>query len=823
MISTKPWDQIGRLADGKCTGSSHHHSSVALAPRAMYFQAEEPASPMSKRKHKRRAARACLACRARKVRCDVVESIPCRNCKWDGIDCVLQEGRRKHKNAGPASKSPSAGLTFIVVPAEGDVRQEAVHSPPGSSKSQSVFDESEVPTLTPSTNPPSTADDEEMCDVVTRAIPSHHSETAKSSSCHGCPRQPHSLGQLLSSMAGVLRKSSWDADHTPSPEAVQARESIVKALPKFITPPPVDLDLDSLRHLRSSRAFQLPSSASQCELLRAYARGVHYSMPCVDLHDVIRAQSSRSGSRGSISLVLYQSLMFAGAMYVKSKVLKDMGYASRPAALKDLYRRAKLLYSLEYDKEPLSIVQTLLLLSLRSPSSSKQDTPSFCTHLAIGVIRQEKMHCEASRAALPKHEASIWKRLWWCCIVRDTFNALGGCHAPSIRGDDCEISFLELDDFDVAPLPTSGPSDPSACTTEEQTRLAELFIELGDLSLRLARVLHHQFRGLGPNAPADDDDDELIGSLKQWYQDLPPSCHAESPPVTSWNDRVSLVDVQRCFLHMTYHAALLTIHRNGIVPAVTSVREDPGTSLAAQSANSILQIAAGLVASELDDLMPVMGVTLLLPALLVHSLDAAAHATNYEIAQDAHQSMRILEKMKDRFEFAHMAACYLQPFREASHESSRAKETGHGEEPDHAAPTARLSVHSSLPNSSTTPRCVGTEIPDLTAASSSMVDALGDPSPDYLQASHFDPKVLEELDSLSAEAYSFEQLMENSLDDAPDFANWTSSSPAANDSKDHPIHSPSHVDVVKSQQSDGRAQDIFHHIEEEIVQILALN
>ncbi|KAF5016952.1 hypothetical protein F66182_11204, partial [Fusarium sp. NRRL 66182] len=52
---------------------------------------------------KRRAARACVSCRARKVRCDVVEGAPCGNCRWDNVECVVQESRRRKKNLYTAS------------------------------------------------------------------------------------------------------------------------------------------------------------------------------------------------------------------------------------------------------------------------------------------------------------------------------------------------------------------------------------------------------------------------------------------------------------------------------------------------------------------------------------------------------------------------------------------------------------------------------------------------------------------------------------------------------------------------------------------------
>lgn len=52
--------------------------------------------PNSSRPVKRRASKACCSCRARKVRCDVVESgSPCTNCRLDEVDCVVTESKRR--------------------------------------------------------------------------------------------------------------------------------------------------------------------------------------------------------------------------------------------------------------------------------------------------------------------------------------------------------------------------------------------------------------------------------------------------------------------------------------------------------------------------------------------------------------------------------------------------------------------------------------------------------------------------------------------------------------------------------------------------------
>ncbi|KAK1984271.1 hypothetical protein LZ30DRAFT_779980 [Colletotrichum cereale] len=58
---------------------------------------------------KRRAACACVSCRARKVRCDVVEGAPCGNCRWDNVECVVQESRRRKKPLLTASTAGHLG------------------------------------------------------------------------------------------------------------------------------------------------------------------------------------------------------------------------------------------------------------------------------------------------------------------------------------------------------------------------------------------------------------------------------------------------------------------------------------------------------------------------------------------------------------------------------------------------------------------------------------------------------------------------------------------------------------------------------------------
>lgn len=74
---------------------------------------------------RKRARLACIACNARRVKCNVIESRPCRNCVAANALCETRESKRgKHprkprvKNGTPRSK---ARLKSVVSLGDGDV------------------------------------------------------------------------------------------------------------------------------------------------------------------------------------------------------------------------------------------------------------------------------------------------------------------------------------------------------------------------------------------------------------------------------------------------------------------------------------------------------------------------------------------------------------------------------------------------------------------------------------------------------------------------------------------------------------------------------
>jgi len=69
---------------------------------------------------KRRASKACQCCRARKVRCNVVEQIPCTNCRLDEVECIVSESKRKKYETTAVRKKHCLGrVTDTVVVGNG--------------------------------------------------------------------------------------------------------------------------------------------------------------------------------------------------------------------------------------------------------------------------------------------------------------------------------------------------------------------------------------------------------------------------------------------------------------------------------------------------------------------------------------------------------------------------------------------------------------------------------------------------------------------------------------------------------------------------------
>lgn len=112
-------------------------------------------------------------------------------------------------------------------------------------------------------------------------------------------------------------------------------------LPAYIKPLPPRIGPHEIAYLEKKGALTVPATELKTELLRAYVEFVHPYMPLLDLHDFLRIIDCQDGSRGKMSLILFQAVMFAGSAFADFQYLRKAGYSNRKEARKDFFQKTR--------------------------------------------------------------------------------------------------------------------------------------------------------------------------------------------------------------------------------------------------------------------------------------------------------------------------------------------------------------------------------------------------------------------------------------------------------------------------------------------------
>lgn len=123
----------------------------------------------------------------------------------------------------------------------------------------------------------------------------------------------------------------------------RSRPSVVRkpSLPKFFRPLPRKMDTVDIEYLTKKGALLLPPQYLRSELIRCFVQYVYPYMPLLDLHDFLPTALQTGESRGNLSLLLYQAVMFVGASFVNIQHLHVAGFSTRKAARKTFFQRAR--------------------------------------------------------------------------------------------------------------------------------------------------------------------------------------------------------------------------------------------------------------------------------------------------------------------------------------------------------------------------------------------------------------------------------------------------------------------------------------------------
>ncbi|RKK14784.1 Cutinase transcription factor 1 beta [Fusarium oxysporum f. sp. cepae] len=545
-------------------------------------------------KVKKRAAWACKYCRARKVRCGVVYGSPCRNCRWDKMECSIQETRWQTNHV------------FVVNKVTGE-------------------------------------------EVQNRPV-------ASVINLNGVAEVPKSTDASIGSFTGL-------AATKVSNEAAATKEAIKHGVPSLgdqvppgFKPLPTKVAAEDVRYLRSKGALSVPSVPLQSALLQAYVEYVNPYMP-LELFPFLNAINAGDGRAEKVSLLMYQAVMFAATAFVDIELLYD------------------------FDCEPnqLVVVQALLLMTYWYETSEDKKGAWHWIGVAISLAYTLCLHRDPSTTSMSSARQKLYKRIWWSCFMRDRLIALGMRQPSRIHDKDFDVPMLEESDFDIEVFPQDDNILPRQCAVVRdltmQHELADLFIAKVQLCICIGHVLNSMYSDDMRNKVIPEnttnstsmllpkkklDNMECFLSIKlellAWAEALPPCCRYTPLIRLDINNSNATIAVQRTLLHMLYYTIDLTLHRPQLLPpSPTQVMTSPSvvqgvSRLHVRNATIyITRMASELHHLGLDRFLPVTGVTVILPAMMMQLLEMrnAAPQARVLAARGFQQCMCVMEQLRE--------------------------------------------------------------------------------------------------------------------------------------------------------------------------------
>ncbi|KAL2151863.1 hypothetical protein VTH82DRAFT_5047 [Thermothelomyces myriococcoides] len=662
-------------------GSASPTPAPATAPTSTTASNETAASPKKRmpgstegKVTKRRAARACVSCRARKVRCDVVEGAPCGNCRWDDVECIVQESRRRKKNlpynCGPAAVGTRAGSAEAL-------RTKSIGAAPpvitANLTKQAYAPNGTFPLPLNGVNSGQATNG--LLYQQTHGAFGTPGSTAASAALTGfspvtagIPASPALLHPLLGSAFGQV--SEWPAFVKPIPDRVLAEDR---------------------QYLAQKQVFSLPSLRLQNALIAAFIEYVHPYMPLLELHDFLRVVNDRSGASGKVSLFLYHAVMFSATAFVDETLLKEAGYASRRDARRAFFYRTRLLYDFDYETDRLILVQGLLLMTYWYETPDDQKDTWHWMGVAISLAHTIGLHRDPAKTPMIPRKQKLWKRVWWSCLMRDRLVALGMRRPTRIKSEDFDVPPLSEDDFEIEPLPAEnnllGPECAVIHDVEMQRELAVMCIEKAKLCMLIGDMLKVQYSVLSrsgvrpehtvnsthmllPNKNPENmkEVEKVDQNLRDWFDGLPEPCRYRPLDSVTITDANKPLAVQRNLLHMIYHTTVSALHRPLFLPA--SPTEGPSTSVEVQetarkrvreAAEHITHMAAEMRQHSLERFLPTTGVTVILPAMIVHMLDTKSldPETRVNAVRGLKECLVVMSNLRNIYAAADFATGFL--------------------------------------------------------------------------------------------------------------------------------------------------------------------
>ncbi|KAI9881264.1 MAG: hypothetical protein M1830_005550 [Pleopsidium flavum] len=471
------------------------------------------------------------------------------------------------------------------------------------------------------------------------------------------------------------------------------KQRAIAPLPDYIKPLPARITTDDIEYLEKKGALSIPGLVLRNELLRAYVEYVHGYMPLLELREFLDALDSNDGSAKRISLLLFQAVMFAGTAFVDMKHLRRAGYSTRKEARKTFFLKARLLYDFDYEVDRIALVQAILLMTYWYETPDDQKDTWHWMGVAISLSHTIGLHRNPEKSNMDLKRQRLWKRIWWSCFMRDRLIALGMRRPTRIKNEDYDVPILTIDDFELGPLPEDATCLPRDCLlawdTDKQRQTAIMCIEKAKLCLCISHVLSTQYSVLNNNLggvtaegnpattmmllpkklDAETCEVELCDlELKKWVDELPEDLKYPEVSTTELGNGEEVFVVHRALLNMIYHTTLSALHRPQVLPSAWPARSS-GTELHELSRKKVRHAAAEITRTAQDlqqhnlvRYLPTTGVTVLLPAVIIHLLDikSSNEETRRASLQGFCHCMQVMQKLRESYASADYATQFLE-------------------------------------------------------------------------------------------------------------------------------------------------------------------
>lgn len=330
--------------------------------------------------------------------------------------------------------------------------------------------------------------------------------------------------------------------------------------------------------------------------------------------------------------------------------------------------------------------------------------------VAISLAHTIGLHRNPAHTSMPVHKQKLWKRIWWSCFMRDRLVALGMRRPTRIKDEDFDVPMLEDSDFEITRLPDEieiiGPECLVARDTKIQKELAQMCIAKAKLCLCISHMLRAQYSVLirdttkpenttnstmmlFPNKQLDNVESITAcdAELMAWQQSLPVCCQYRPLASADVQNGRATVAVQRDLLHMVFYTTISALHRPQFLPSspqqapqVSAQMQDFSRMRVRDAATHITRMVSELHGLRLEKFLPTTGVTVILPALIIHLLDMKSPIAQ---ARDAatkgfRKCMRVMEKLRDIYAAADYAVAFLDAaLRKAQVDSSNLAKANH--------------------------------------------------------------------------------------------------------------------------------------------------